>query len=46
MRDSFIFYKSFYDSISNLTVEQQAGAFCAIMEYVFYGREPEEKGVI
>lgn len=45
MRDSFIFYKSFYDAISELTNEQKMDVLLAVMEYGFYGREPEESGV-
>lgn len=41
MRDSFIFYKSFYDSIKELDSKYQVEIYNAIFEYVFYEKKPE-----
>jgi hypothetical protein len=44
MKDSFVFYKSFYDAIKNMPDElEQAKAYNYIFEYVFEGKEPQEK---
>jgi len=45
MRDSFIFYKSFYEAIKELTTEQQATVVLAIMQYQFDETEPVLEGV-
>ena len=45
MRNSFVFYKSFYDSIKELAPKEQAQIYNAIFEYQFYGNEIELKGV-
>ena len=45
MRNSFIFYKSFYDSIKELGIEDQAQIYNAIFEYEFNGKEVELNGV-
>lgn len=44
-RESFIFYKSFYDSIKDLGVEDQVQIYNAIFNYQFYGETTELKGV-
>ena len=45
MRESFIFYKSFYDSIKELGTEDQVQIYNAIFNYQFYGEIIELKGV-
>ena len=45
MRNSFVFYKSFYESIKELAPKEQAQIYNAIFEYQFYGNEIEIKGV-
>jgi len=45
MRDSFIFYKSFYDSIKELDPQDQVQIYNAIFEYQFNGEEIDLKGV-
>lgn len=45
MRDSFIFYKSFYESIKELDPKDQVQIYNAIFEYEFYKNEPELSGV-
>ena len=45
MRNSFIFYKSFYDSIKELDKEQQYNIYKAIMEHEFEDKEPNLKGI-
>lgn len=42
MRDSFVFYKSFYDAIKGLSSEIQSEIYTAIMEYSLYGNEVED----
>ena len=44
-RDSFIFYKSFYDSIKELDPKDQVQIYDAIFQYQFEGKEIELKGV-
>ena len=44
MRTGFVFYESFYDAISDLTLQQQAKMYNAICRYALYGEEPELKG--
>lgn len=39
MRDSFIFYRSFYEAIRDLPADVQAAIYTAIMEYSLYGIE-------
>lgn len=41
MRDSFIFYRSFYEAIKNLPRDIQGEIYTAIMEYSLYGNETE-----
>lgn len=40
-RDSFIFYKSFYEAITDLPKDIRLEVLTAIIEYGLYGREPE-----
>lgn len=44
MRDSFVFYRSFYESISNLSNEDKGRLFSAFAEYALNGIEPELTG--
>lgn len=41
MRDSFVFYRSFYEAIKELPRDVQGEIYTAIMEYSLYGRETE-----
>lgn len=41
MRDSIIFYRSFYEAIKNLPRDVQGEIYTAIMEYGLYGNETE-----
>lgn len=40
-RDSFVFYKSFYEAIQNLTPDIQLEVLTAVIEYALYGRTPD-----
>lgn len=42
MRESFIFYKSFYEAIKDLPRDVQGEIYTAIMEYSLYGKETEQ----
>ncbi len=42
-RTSFVFYKSFYDSIKDLPKENQIEVYNLIFEYCFFGKEPNFK---
>ena len=44
-RDSFIFYKSFYDSIKELAPEEQVQIYNAIFSYQFENKEPNLNGI-
>ena len=44
MRDSFVFYESFYLALSELSAAQQGKIYTAICRYALYGDEPELKG--
>lgn len=44
-RDSFIFYKSFYESIKELDTKTQNDIYNAIMEYEFNNKEVNLSGV-
>lgn len=44
MRDSFVFYESFYLALSELSATQQGKIYTAICRYALYGEEPELKG--
>ena len=46
MRDSFVFYRSFYDSISCLSKEQKADLLDAIAKYALDGELIEMEGTI
>lgn len=41
MRDSFVFYRSFYEAIRELPRDIQGEIYTAIMEYGLYGKETE-----
>ena len=41
MRDSFIFYRSFYEAIKDLQRDIQGEIYTAIMEYSLYGKETD-----
>lgn len=41
-RDSFIFYRSFYEAVRDLQKDIQLEVYTAIMEYALYGRQPEQ----
>ena len=45
MKESFIFYKSFYDGIKMLDDKDQLQAFKALCEYAFYNEEVPVDGV-
>ena len=46
MRESVVFYKSFYEAIKELPEEQQAHLYNAVFQYQFDGKEPElESGI-
>ena len=45
MRESMVFYKSFYDAIRQLPDESQLTVFRAIAEYGIMGEEPKCEGV-
>lgn len=45
MRDSFVFYRSFYESIKRLPPEDFKNCFLAITEYALNGTEPETEGI-
>ncbi len=45
-RESFVFYRSFYESMEELSVEQRERLFSAITEYAIYGNELEVSGVV
>lgn len=44
-RDSFIFYRSFYESIKEIPDEQQLETYKAITEYALNGKEEQLAGV-
>ena len=41
-RDSFVFYRSFFEAISLMPTEIQAEVYPAIVEYALNGKEPKE----
>lgn len=45
-RESFIFYKSFYEAIRRQPKKIQADLYNAVCEYVFLGKEPEKDAVL
>ena len=44
-RDSFILYRSFYEAISELSKEDQADTYNAIMQYALNQKEIQLKGI-
>lgn len=44
-RNSFIFYRSFYEAINELSDEQQGRVYSAIFRFALNGEEPELTGV-
>ena len=44
-RDSFIFYKSFYESIKEIPEEEQLKVYKAISEYALYQNKIELSGI-
>lgn len=40
-RDSFIFYRSFYEAVKELPKDIRLEVYTAIMEYALYGKSPE-----
>lgn len=45
MRDSVVFYRSFYDAIKNIPETDQLKAYTAIMEYAMNDVQPEIDGI-
>lgn len=45
MRDGIVFYKSFYESISELPDENALNIYSAIFRYAFFDEEPELLGI-
>lgn len=45
MKDSVVFYKSFYDGIKCLPPEEQIKAYNMVFEYAFNGTEPAEQSL-
>lgn len=45
MRDSFVFYKSFYEAIAELPSENQLELYDAICRYSLFGEVPEMSGI-
>ena len=45
MRDSVLFYRSFYDALKNIPSEERLKVYDSIMEYGMYDRDPELDGV-
>ena len=45
MRDSVLFYRSFYDALKNIPPDERLKVYDAIMEYGMYGRDPDLDGV-
>ena len=44
-RNSFVFYKSFFDALVDLNDDDRLACFDAICKYALFGDEPDEKGV-
>ena len=44
MRDSFVFYRSFYEALAELSHSQQTKVLMALCEYALNGKEPELTG--
>lgn len=45
MRDSVLFYRSFYDALKNISPEDRLKVYDSIMEYSMYDAEPDLDGV-
>lgn len=45
MRDGIVFYKTFYESISELPEENALNIYNAIFKYAFFDEEPELSGI-
>lgn len=45
MRDSVLFYRSFYDALKNVPLEERLRVYDSIMEYAMYDNEPDLDGV-
>ena len=45
MRDSVLFYRSFYDALKNIPSDERLKVYDAIMEYGMYDRNPDLDGV-
>lgn len=45
MRDSTVFYRSFFEAVKDLPAEQFKACVSAIMEYALDGKEPESSGI-
>ena len=45
MRDSVLFYRSFYDALKNIPPDDRLKVYDAIMEYGMYDRDPDLEGV-
>ena len=45
MRDSVLFYRSFYDAMKNIPPEERLKVYDSIMEYGMYDHEPDLDGV-
>lgn len=46
MKDSIVFYRSFYEAIQDLPTEQQAQAYNAIFAYALDEQEPKLTGIV
>ena len=45
MRDSIVFYRSFYEAIKEIPLEEQGVVYNAIYGYALDGIEPELNGI-
>ena len=45
MRESFVFFKSFYDAIAEIPAKYQPAIYAAVCRYSLYGEIPELDGV-
>ena len=45
MRDSVLFYRSFYDALKNVPPDERLRVYDSIMEYAMYDNEPDLDGV-
>jgi hypothetical protein len=45
MRESFVFYQSFYESLKHLPPENFVRTVCAICEYSLYDKTPDMQGI-